>query len=45
MNRFNSSQPVGEIVSIMPQASEIFKNIKLTFAVVVIDHFQMYSLN
>lgn len=31
MNRFNSSQPVGEIVSIMPQASEIFKKYKIDF--------------
>lgn len=31
MNRFNSSQPVGEIVSAMPQASEIFKKYKIDF--------------
>ncbi len=31
MNRFNSSQSVGEIVSIMPQASEIFKKYKIDF--------------
>lgn len=31
MNRFNSFQPVGEIVSIMPQASEIFKKYKIDF--------------
>ncbi len=31
MNRFNSSQSIGEIVSIMPQASEIFKKYKIDF--------------
>ncbi len=31
MNRFNSSQTVGEIVSIMPKASEIFKQYKIDF--------------
>lgn len=31
MNRFNSSQSVGEIVLIMPQASEIFKKYKIDF--------------
>ncbi|GAA0772917.1 iron-sulfur cluster repair di-iron protein [Clostridium subterminale] len=31
MNKFNSSQTVGEIVSIMPKASEIFKQYKIDF--------------